>query len=223
MQTINWQEVITTLGGNAAFLAVGGWLIKTVISHGLTREAEAFKIQLRADADREIAALKIGLQARADTEIERLKNALQIVAEEHKVRFAKLHENQAQRIADLYERLAALTVACQRYVYELGESNRQAGFNDLEKKFSDLYLCFKTSRLYLPEHICVLLDNAIKTLREPGISVFVYSAINEYARHDVIKEKNEAIVAAVKAFETEIPATQKALTDEFRKMFGVEN
>src|SRR2546428_11964192 len=64
MQTINWQEVITTLGGNAAFLAVGGWLIKTVISHGLTREAEAFKIQLRADADREIAALKIGLQAR---------------------------------------------------------------------------------------------------------------------------------------------------------------
>jgi hypothetical protein len=76
--TINWQDVVTTvsttIGGSVVFLAAAGWLIRAVISDRLSRDAEAFKIQVKADADKGIEAFKIGLQAESDGEIEKLKS-----------------------------------------------------------------------------------------------------------------------------------------------------
>ncbi len=95
--TINWQEIITTLGVTTSvgvpLLGAAAWLIKTVLNQGLARDAEVFRTQLRADADKEI---------------ERLKNSLQMVAVEHQVRFSKLHEKRAEIMAELYKRLATL-------------------------------------------------------------------------------------------------------------------
>lgn len=190
---INWPEVITTtfttVGGSVAFLAAAAWLIKAVISDSLARNAEAFKIQVKADADREIEAFRVGLQANANTEIERLKNALQITADERKVQFSNLHETRAQRIADLYGRITEQSVACQRYVYQLKESTRQEGFMQLEKGFSDFYLFSEASRIYLPEHVCALLEKLISTIRKPVVDVYVYGETDNYANDVVRKEK----------------------------------
>ena len=104
---VNWNDVmlalVTTVGGGGAVLATAAWLTKTLISSRLAGEAEAFKIRLQADAN---------------TEIERLKNTLQITADEHRVRFAKLHEDRAQRIVDLYQRIAEISLDCHRYVVQ---------------------------------------------------------------------------------------------------------
>ena len=224
---VNWQEVIidfvSTVGGGGVILLAAGWLIRTVISDGLAREANAFKIQLQANADQEIEEFRIKLQADVTTETERLKSALQIAAEEHRVRYAKLHEDRAQRIADLYKRISTLSVDCQRYAYQLGQPDRQEGFKELEIQFSELYLCLEASRIYLPERIYVLLASVINSLRRPGIDILTFSRVNQYARPEVQKEKNDSIIAAVKAFEAEIPAAQKALADEFRNLLGVDN
>jgi len=52
---INWQEVITSLGGAAvistATLGAVGWLIKTLVSNRFALEAEKFKAELKASAD----------------------------------------------------------------------------------------------------------------------------------------------------------------------------
>jgi hypothetical protein len=45
--TINWQDVITVsvtaLGGQAALLAAIAWILQSVVSHRLSREAEEFE------------------------------------------------------------------------------------------------------------------------------------------------------------------------------------
>jgi hypothetical protein len=37
---INWQEIITALGGDAVLLLAAAWLIKQLISNRLLRETE---------------------------------------------------------------------------------------------------------------------------------------------------------------------------------------
>jgi hypothetical protein len=69
---INWQDVITALGGDAVLLAAAGWLIQKLVSNRLTMEAEKFKIEI---------------QAKADTEIERLRHLLSS-------RISKIHEKE---------------------------------------------------------------------------------------------------------------------------------
>src|SRR6476619_3863663 len=76
---INWQEVVTSLGGNAILLAVAGWLIKTLILNRLALDAEKFKVEVKATAD---------------TEIERLKAFL--------TRAARVHERQIDTLTKLY-------------------------------------------------------------------------------------------------------------------------
>ena len=56
--TINWQDVITSLGGNVILLAAVGWLIKTLLSHRFALEAEKFKVEVKATADIEIERVR---------------------------------------------------------------------------------------------------------------------------------------------------------------------
>jgi hypothetical protein len=80
---INWQDVITSIGTTAvsATVVVGAvaWVIKTGVSHRLARQAEEFKIQVKADAD---------------TEIERVKAVL--------TRASRVHERQLDILQNLY-------------------------------------------------------------------------------------------------------------------------
>jgi hypothetical protein len=82
MAQINWQEVITSLGGNAIILAAVGWLIKSFMSHRFTLEAEKFKIEVKASAD---------------TEIERLRAFL--------TRASRVHEQQVETLTKLHRQL----------------------------------------------------------------------------------------------------------------------
>ena len=83
---INWQEVITSLGGAAvistATLGAVGWLIKTLVSNRFALEAEKFKIELKASAD---------------TEIERVRAFL--------TRASRVHEQQVETLTKLHRHL----------------------------------------------------------------------------------------------------------------------
>jgi hypothetical protein len=73
---INWQRIITSLGGEAVFLAAAAWLIKALVSNRLAREMEEFKIELKASADLEIEKTKAFL-VRASRVHERQLDVLQ--------------------------------------------------------------------------------------------------------------------------------------------------
>jgi hypothetical protein len=59
---IDWQELLTnvgtTLASGVVVVGAAAWVIRALVSHGLTRDADKFKIQLKADVDEEIERLK---------------------------------------------------------------------------------------------------------------------------------------------------------------------
>lgn len=140
--TIDWQAVTESLGGQAVFLAAVAWLCKTLVSNRLSREADAFRARLKADAD---------------TEIERLRASLQIAATEHQVRFSKLHEERGEVIAKLYGLLLESADAARffaAHATEHGDEGEKARDAHL-----DLYRFLNLKRIYLPSRVCELLEN----------------------------------------------------------------
>jgi hypothetical protein len=84
------------------------------------------------------------------------------------------------------------------------------------------HLFVETSQIYLPERICISLEDRVGALRTSITGAFVHGVDSDAGADDAQRTKNEAFGAAIKAFDAEIPAAKKALKDEFRKMFGVE-
>jgi hypothetical protein len=147
-------------------------------------------------------------KVRAERELEALKRELQIHGAERQIRFSNLYERRGERIADFYGRIAELLPMCERYVQRL-EQERHEGLSELTKRLADFCLFFETSQIYLPERICILLEKNVTALRT--------------ALSDAAQEEKTTFTAAVRGFEAVIPATQKALKEEFRKMFGPES
>ena len=81
-----WQTILLAAGGNVAFLAVLGWLGKSLLDKLIVRETKQFESDLKA---------------KTDAAIEQLKSDLQIRSIEHQVRFSKLHEKRAVVIAEI--------------------------------------------------------------------------------------------------------------------------
>jgi hypothetical protein len=46
--TINWQDLLTTVGGGSGILLVAAWLNRTVLNDRLARDAKVFEAQLKA-------------------------------------------------------------------------------------------------------------------------------------------------------------------------------
>src|SRR5882762_8947453 len=180
---INWQEVLTsvltTVGGGGVLLAAAAWLIKTVLTDRLAREAEEFKTQLKADAD---------------AQIERLKNSLEMAALEHQVRFSKLHERRAEVIAELYKRLVEVGAEGSLFVYTVGGSSGEhfEQYNKAYKNNWDLARFIEANRIYLPVRACDLLDKYVHTLNKAVIDVNIYGTI-EFPNPKTIQEQTEVL------------------------------
>jgi hypothetical protein len=208
--TINWQDVITTVGGEGVLLGAAAWLVKAIISNRLTLDAETFKTRLKADAD---------------VEIERLRSGLQKTAVEHQVRFAKLHERRAEVIAELYNRLVEAQQEGERFVFVgsyAEQPEQKEAYNATAQKLRDLYFFVEKHRIYLPERVCTLLNNFMDPVRKTVIGVGVYSSF-EYPTQQTSEAKNRLLLAASEAFEQKIPTARRAVEEEFRTLLGVEN
>jgi hypothetical protein len=203
---INWQDLLTSIGTTLAsgtvVLGAAAWLAKTLLSDRLTRQAESFKIQLKADAD---------------TANERLKNSLQMMALEHQVRFSKLHEKRAEVIGELYARLIEVEKGYGRFVlvdgYERDAEKQGEARHKTDDAMYEMSLFIEKHRIYFPAGVW---DNAIH--------VGVYGEVGgTYATPETARERREAFRKATEALQKEIPAARTALEDEFRKLLGVED
>ena len=213
--SINWQDVLgnigTTLVSSVVVVGAAAWVIRTLVSDRLARDADKFKIQLKADAD---------------STIERLKNSLQMAALEHQVRFSNLHEKRAVVIAEVYQRLVEAERGGWRVVLVEGQHNntqkQEEAKRDNDERMYEISFFIEKNRIYLPERICASLKSFLDTMSIHVIKVGVYGSI-EYPTPDTLKERNKVLLEAYQAFEREIPAARRALEDEFRKILGGEN
>jgi hypothetical protein len=208
--TINWQDLLTVVGGGTGISFAVAFLMKSVINHGLTRDIEAFKARLKADTD---------------VEIENLRHSLQKIAYEHQVRFSKLHADRAQVIADIYTQMVEAEQYGQQFVYVEGhaeKSKRQEAYFETHRKLVEFYFFVEKRRIYLPEHICALLNTFMEKLRKSVIAINIYVPIEQPYNPQLLEEKVRVVKEVYEAFDGSIPAARRALEKEFRQILGAE-
>jgi len=183
--------------------------------------------------------------ARHQEDLERLKSELKRLESEHSVRFARLHERQAEVIASLYEKLYQFNIALHRLLFEYQHREIR---EDLDRRFylnkreewilvpgihtlrpeeseridevskaaTDIHVFYGTRKLYLPASCCTLMD------RLSSLAAFVATSYQNIALKD--NDGNLLVHPDVKrvwdaAIQT-IPQLLAELEKEFRLALG---
>ena len=102
---IDWQQVITALGGYTIFATALAWLAQAVIGHLLSKDIERFKAKLDDEAKLRQKELELQLKSQFDLALAKANSQLQIMAKENEIRFTKLHEKRADIISTFYSNL----------------------------------------------------------------------------------------------------------------------
>jgi hypothetical protein len=143
---INWQDVITALGGDAVLLGIAAWLVKQLVSNRLTMEAEKFKIEVKAQAD---------------TEIERVKALL--------TRGYRIHERQLDTLQKLYRHFSDAQAWLQRMTSG-GRFGNEISPQEYSVKVDEAVRAvleeFLSGRLFLPSPLAQECDTFFHTAFE---------------------------------------------------------
>src|ERR1700723_281609 len=200
---INWQTIFENVGVTGVIIAAVSWLAKKLVSEAMARDTEKFRIELKAAAD---------------SQIERQKNELRMLALEHQVRFSKLHEKRAEVIAQIYKLMNQTTWAAQGFVYGDASDRKKAEF--ARSTAIELREFFELHKLYLPNSVCIVLDQFIKKLSFLISLIKAFWIDVEFPNERMMLERNEKMLEAVKALETDLPRMQDLLEAKFRQLLG---
>lgn len=203
-----WQTILLAVGGNAALLAVVGWLGKSLFETIIARDTKQFEMDLKA---------------KADIAIETLKSDLELKAIEHQVRFSKLHERRAEVIAELYGYLVEALWAAESFLSPIewaGEPKKEEKHVSAMNKLVDLYRYFDKNRIYLPPEICASLEKLVTDVRGHVIHFGVYVERNYGNADHVAKEKNAAWDEGWRAIQDQVPNARTALEAQLRALLG---
>ena len=201
-----WQSVTYGLISQAILLVVLAFLIRSLLSHLLSKDLERFQGQLRDDASRAIESFKANLERQAI---------------EHQIRFQRLHEKRAVVIAALHDKLIDAKRATEHLVNQWNEDN-QRDFPEVKSTFHELRLFLERNRLYLTHDLCERINSYINTLWSPAFGSYVWS------RRGVTEQNAEKVVAAFEKAQSAIEPTGpistilRELEEEFRGILGVE-
>jgi hypothetical protein len=197
-----WQTVLLAFGGNAALLAILGWLGKSLLEKIIARETSSYESELREKTDSAIVRLEAELSLRAKV---------------HEIKFSRLHEKSAETVAETYALLRTYLVAAANYtkIFEMaGEPSKDDRLVDLNKAMSSFRQYFQIKQIYLPKETA----KAIRDLDEK-----LFKTANHFSRRVHGKETSASTEDWMKAFEVineEIPPILEDLEDEFRKLLG---
>jgi hypothetical protein len=78
---IDWQVLLTTLGGTSVLITALAWLSKTIISSIFTKDLEKFKAELKESGD---------------LAIEKFRSKIQLEAQKRIIEYSSLHERRAE-------------------------------------------------------------------------------------------------------------------------------
>jgi hypothetical protein len=207
MQT--WQTLLLAFGGNAALLAVLGFLAKSILEKIIARDIKRFESDLKA---------------KSDAAIEQLKNELQLKTIEHQVRFSRLHEKRAEVIAELNGHLAEVLWEAESFLSPMqwaGEPPQDEKHRTAMNKLAEFFRYFDKHRIYLPDDTCASLEGLVLMVRSHVLKFGSYlrfhdSSLNESTR----EQKDNAWGEGWDAIKTQVPLARKALEGEFRLLLG---
>jgi nitrogen fixation/metabolism regulation signal transduction histidine kinase len=221
-------NILPSVTVSAAVSSVFVWLLqnwiserlKNAIQHEYDTKLESHKAQLKASLDIELEKYKAQLSVENVAATERLKSQLQVTASEHQIRFAKLHENVAEVVAETYTRLYKLASAVERYVGILeweGGPSKQDLRMDVAKEMKYFTEYFRPRRLYLPKQIA----DRINELEKKLFNLAEDFKWGVEAGGDERSPGRDTWLKVDKAMREEARPLLTALEDEFRSILGV--
>jgi hypothetical protein len=196
---MDWNDIIKTIGTNAIFLAVLGFVTKSIFSQMLSRDIEKFKIQL---------------QTTHDAELERLKADLGQTSFIKQTKFAALHEKRVEVVAKLYE-LFVLVELCYR-AFSFDSGNPEKSFNDANFARSEFNKYFTQNRIYLSLDLCEKIDNLARDLSRLEIKYAISYGEDVLDPEEVESAKQEV----AKKVKNELPFIAKEIESSFRDLLG---
>jgi len=204
-----WQTIIMAIGGNVVLLAVLGWLSKSLISQMLSKDIAGFKSSLKSESD----AIS-----------QKLKHDFQITALEHQVKFSKLHEKRADVIAELYSLLVQSYWDASSFASPMewnGEVNKQEKYSMAMNSVADFYRYFDKHRIYIPENLCIKIDNFVQEMRKKVIGFGVYVKYDDsQLPTNQLESKHKAWMDAWDYIERKVPETKSELENHLRILLG---
>ena len=169
------------------------------------------------------------IRARFSKDLEKFKAALKRAAFEHQTRYAKLHDERAEIIKELYSRLVSMSKSCQlamspsptQGVQPQGEKDRTA-IRDTNE-FIDYY---QRNRIIFGKDTCAIIDDIVdKVLRAWRDFLAKDNAALEptiIAGLDVMR-KAALWANSWETISDAVPAAKQKLEDDFRKLLGVDS
>jgi len=143
---------------------------------------------------------------------------LQLIATEHQIQFAKLHEKRALVIAELYTRLVETRRTSGEFIFGDVQSPERSA--KAQETVWDLYRFIELNRIYLPETVCALVEKFESKLRMSILYVNSYWTRIKNPTPQTEEQRNKVLLDACEVLETELPKLLKELETDFRKLLG---
>lgn len=195
---MQWQEIIEFLGGTTAISLTIGFLGKKAIEAYLVGRIEAYK------------------------------NNLEKIANEHAVRFQRLHTERAEIVKTFYEKLVFVddtlhSTLC--FFQRVAEPTLEEKVGKLSDQFNDLREYFLPKRIFFEKKICGLIDKILESANGvfydiTTLPVDPQSVPYKYDR-ELLKERHDFWEKARGIHKKEISQLKNELENEFRTILGV--
>jgi hypothetical protein len=148
-------------------------------------------------------------------DIERFKSELEKITIEHQIRYAKLHEERAHVIKEVYRKIAVAEKWMKEYVtpIDLGglppieERSKRAA--ESANEFVDYY---KENKIFLNNDICKLLDEIHKCIAEAWI---------KFNQKDRVRPDKDYWGDSWQTITEKLPQIKEKLENDFRNILGV--
>ena len=201
-----WGTILQTIGLGGVGMATVGWLVKTIVNSLLSKDVETFKANLIAQNSREN---------------ERFKHELQRNLLEHQAKFNLLHQERAQKVAELYRKLAISDNLLQNFVSAFGnlEQKRTEIQDQLCKSLQELYDFFDPNMIYLNPSICEKIEIFLK--KTNSIRVDFDTVLNFQPEDEEYKTRTRSWHEITKKAKEEVSPIRKELENLFRELLGV--
>ena len=194
---MDWPDIIKTIGTNAVFLAVVGFVAKSLFNQMLSRDVDKFRIELQATNDKELA---------------KFRSELEKTVFEHQTRFTKLYDKRAEIIGNIYPLILDAEAKCLNLAPTFLDIPEEKLISQAFEVTRDLRTYFDRNRLYLDAELCSDIDNLLKNLSTSSLK-FQASKLKEYENN---KERiwNEGY----QEFINEVPKVKINLEKKFREL-----
>jgi hypothetical protein len=212
----HWRELLEILGGTAALVAGLVYLVKTLVSHFLSKERDAHKIRLSAESAKQLAAFKDTLGTQSKKEIEGFKATLQVLTQNSIVRFTKLHEKRIEILSDMYSLLedACTSMESLKSYCETGNMEFTKGrAKETAEKNNKLFPFFRKNKLYFGSALSDKIGEVIGVLHGSAFDLVMAS----WSDKDILECSNQFIQQWPKASE-QITALMSVIANEFREV-----